>query len=190
MIFAAKKLVFIVSIQLFFVLINPVDSFSSPDSPTTVEDSDHLDTKIKDSVENFWHKLSNSTLSTFAFGKEQFLREVDCFSISDVLQKPIDALSTDDDNSTESNVQFYFASLSKPDFKALTIQNDKISLDAVDFNPYHNTVLITHGFLSNSKVEWIKEMKDALLKYVCFKFFKYYLILINFVIVIKLIYVL
>lgn len=124
----------------------------------------------------------SNTISEVAATGAVFLRdnvELNCLGLpTKLFAKTVDSMMSD--TTKAEDVRFYFSSQDKPGYSSIKIEDD-FTLDGTNFFIYRDTIVLVHGFMSSGREQWLWDMKDALLKYVCpnIKFLNYDILIRN-----------
>lgn len=98
--------------------------------------------------------------------RSQENEEVDCFGLGRGLATILEWLFLINPNRTNVlNVQFLLSSRRQP-HRVQVIIGEQFGLEWTDFQIERRTIVIVHGFLSNSQQSWINEMEKAFLQWV------------------------
>ena len=151
------NLISAVFIQLIVTILVEVSGFK-----LSFDSGEILDGTVADSIINgseveatsITFQLNNVTLNCLGLPIKLYANEIDSLLV---------------DKTKAEDVRFYFSSRSKPDFVTVYL-GDKFSLKGTDYDISRDTVLMVHGFLNSGEAEWLRDMKNAYLKYVCIFF--------------------
>ncbi|KAL7299021.1 hypothetical protein TKK_0008117 [Trichogramma kaykai] len=108
-------------------------------------------------------------LCSFIFSQSVHVRaeeEIHCLGISMKVYEDIKSFFHNilGKKTEKEDIRFYFASRNHPEYVTYNY-GDELDLDAVHFAMHRDTYVIIHGFLSKGTENWVRNMKDALLKY-------------------------
>ena len=182
-----QKLALIFTIQVFFSSLLQVNSNKFTETiskiphkiSNAITDTIHsigkIPEKISNTVSDAFSSLGEipeelpNTFNEITATSAVYLRNnvsLNCLGLSiKVFANAIEKILTD--TTKAQDVRFYFATRNSTDYATVTL-GQNFTLNGTDFDIERNTVVIVHGFMSRGTEDWVMNMKDALLKYVCF----------------------
>lgn len=93
-------------------------------------------------------------------------KNVDCFGLGETVATALEWYFRSEPNGSHAlDVQFFLSSRKQPR-RVQVVLGEQFGLEWTDFNMERRTIIIVHGFLSQSDAEWIKDMEKAFLQWV------------------------
>ncbi|KAJ9583000.1 hypothetical protein L9F63_022658, partial [Diploptera punctata] len=117
-----------------------------------MNETDSLDDIIFQEHDEEEEDTDDELQNRFGIGKDD---KVDCYGLPDAISKLLRFLFQKD---TTVNTKFLLSTRNQPNPVELTSD-----VNGTDFDPRRRTIFIVHGFMSNGRMQWVKDMVAALL---------------------------